>query len=160
MNEHDPDNPALAAPLAALRERAATLDAPLRVEKALMAAFARQHKPLPWYRRLTASRWGVAGGLGSTAVVLATFLLSLHAPVQLGGAAAQAEQDRGDFIALAPLARIEAEAAPGVVETEVPRSALAALGVPVTPENAGDPVRAEMLVGADGEPLALRLSMN
>jgi hypothetical protein len=40
----------------------------------------------------------------------------------------------------------------------VPRTALAPLGVTVTPENASDTVKAEMLVAADGEPLALRLS--
>jgi hypothetical protein len=45
-----------------------------------------------------------------------------------------------------------------MVETEVPRTTLASLGLPVTPENAGDSVKAEMLVAADGEPLALRLS--
>jgi hypothetical protein len=40
----------------------------------------------------------------------------------------------------------------------VPRTSLAALGLPLTPENAGDSVRAEMLVAADGQPLALRVS--
>ena len=62
------------------------------------------------------------------------------------------------FIALDSFERIEAEPEPRLVETEVPRTMLAALGLPVTPENAGDAVRAEMLVGAGGEPLALRLS--
>jgi hypothetical protein len=45
-----------------------------------------------------------------------------------------------------------------MIETEVPRMELASLGVPVTPENAGDSVLAEMLVSADGQPLALRLT--
>jgi hypothetical protein len=45
-----------------------------------------------------------------------------------------------------------------MVAADVPRASLAALGVPLTPENAGDSVRAEMLVAADGRPLALRLS--
>lgn len=45
-----------------------------------------------------------------------------------------------------------------MVATEVSRTSLATLGVPLTPENAGDSVRAEMLVAADGQPLALRLS--
>jgi hypothetical protein len=45
-----------------------------------------------------------------------------------------------------------------MVETEVPRSSLASLGLPLTPDNAGDSVKAEMLVAADGQPLALRLS--
>ena len=45
-----------------------------------------------------------------------------------------------------------------MVEATVPRNALASLGVPVSPENAGDLVHAEMLVGHDGHPLALRLA--
>ncbi|UUZ50910.1 hypothetical protein LP420_15560 [Massilia sp. B-10] len=53
--------------------------------------------------------------------------------------------------------RIEQEANPQVLEADVPRTALASLGLPVSPEQAGDSVRAEMLVGADGSPLALRL---
>jgi hypothetical protein len=64
----------------------------------------------------------------------------------------------GAFIALESLERIEAEPSPRMVETQVPRTSLAALGLPVTPENAGDSVKAEMLIAADGEPLALRLS--
>jgi hypothetical protein len=45
-----------------------------------------------------------------------------------------------------------------MVQAQVPRTALVSLGVPVTPENAGDSVKAEMLVGANGQPLALRLT--
>ena len=40
----------------------------------------------------------------------------------------------------------------------MPRTALAPLGVTVSPENAADTVRAEMLVAADGHPLAVRLT--
>jgi len=64
----------------------------------------------------------------------------------------------GAFVALDSLERIEAEPDARLVETEVPRTALAPLGVPVSPENAADTVRAEMLVAADGHPLAVRLS--
>ena len=65
--------------------------------------------------------------------------------------------DAGPFIALQSAERIEQEANPQMIEADVPRSALTSLGVPVSPENAGDSVRAELLVGADGSPLALRL---
>jgi hypothetical protein len=34
---------------------------------------------------------------------------------------------------------------------------LAQWGLPVAPERAGEPVRAEMLYSAEGEPLALRI---
>ena len=38
-----------------------------------------------------------------------------------------------------------------------PRALLAQWGLPVSPERAGEPVRAEMLYSARGEPLAVRL---
>jgi hypothetical protein len=153
MTEHTDDFPALAP----LRTQLEHMDAPARVEKALMAAFARQHKATPWYRRLTLSQWGMAGGLGSAMAVAAVFILTLQAP--LPGVLA-ATDDRGDFIALLPLDQIAAEKSPRMVEADLPRTALDALGVPVTPENAGATVRAEMLLREDGEPMALRLSMN
>jgi hypothetical protein len=69
-----------------------------------------------------------------------------------------AQADAGPFLALRPLERIALE--PGnatVVETEFPRALLADWGLPVSPERAGEPVRAEMLYSADGEPIAVRL---
>jgi hypothetical protein len=62
------------------------------------------------------------------------------------------------FVALDSFERIEQDPAPRMVEATVPRTALASLGVPVSPENAGELVHAEMLVGHDGHPLALRLA--
>ena len=44
-----------------------------------------------------------------------------------------------------------------MVTTEFPRELLAQWGLPVAPERAGEPVRAEMLYSAEGEPLALRI---
>ena len=66
----------------------------------------------------------------------------------------------GVFIALDSVERIEAEPTPRMIEAEVPRTVLAGMGVGVsiTPENAGDRVKAEMLVASDGAPLAVRLT--
>jgi hypothetical protein len=154
----DDNNPALAAPLATLRAGMATLNTPRGVEKELMAAFAKQFPPRRWYHALSPLQWGLAGGVGSTALVaLLAFSLSLRAPAPGLDASAFATSDAGPFIALESAERIEQEANPQMIETDVPRSALASLGVPVSPENAGDSVRAELLVGADGSPLALRL---
>ena len=154
-------DPVLAAPLDALRAATAGLGAPRGVEKELMAAFARQHAPRPWYRRLSPLQWGLAGGSGSLLTLALLFLVVLKAPPPaLQGAQPALDFDNGGaFVALESLERIEQETAPRIVETDVPRSALASLGVPVTPENAGEPVRAQMLVSAAGEPLALRLSV-
>ena len=44
-----------------------------------------------------------------------------------------------------------------VVASEFPRALLADWGLPVAPDRAGEPVRAETLYSADGEPLAVRL---
>jgi hypothetical protein len=69
----------------------------------------------------------------------------------------EGDRDPGPFLALQPLERIAHEAGTRVVTTEFPRALLADWGLPVSPDRAGEPVRAEMLSSADGEPLAVRL---
>ena len=69
----------------------------------------------------------------------------------------EGDRDPGPFLALQPLERIAREAGTRVVTTEFPRALLADWGLPVSPDRAGEPVRAEMLYSADGEPLAVRL---
>ena len=145
-------NPALST----LRAEVAQLSAPASVEQALMAACAARFTPRPWYKRWTLGHWGMAGGVGSAAVMVMALVLTLRGqiePVPLIG-----QDERGAFIALDTLERIAQEDTPQVIQTELPRNALESLGVAVTPENAHETVRAEMLVAADGAPLALRLS--
>ena len=138
--------------LAALRAAMAPLDTPRGVEKELMDAYARQFPARRWYHILSPVRWGLAGG--SALAALLALSVTLHGP---GSERVAGIDDGPPFIALESAERIAQEANPQMLETDVPRIALAALGVPVTPENAGDSVRAELLVGADGSPLALRL---
>jgi len=130
----------------ALRAEMGRLDAPRGVEKELLQAFAQLHPPRRrWYHALAGRPLA--------------FALRAPQPVDVGRAGALVALDgNGVFIALDSAERIAAEPAPRMVATDVPRTSLAALGVPLTPENAGDSVRAEMLVAADGQPLALRLS--
>jgi hypothetical protein len=158
---HHDDTPDLELQLAQLRTGMAGIDTPRCVEKELMQAFAAQFaQRQPWYRRLGLLEWSAAGigGLVTVAVV-GLLLMSPHLANRVHENNPLVRIDNGAaFIALDSFERIEAEPAPRLVETEVPRTMLAALGLPVTPENAGDAVRAEMLVGAGGEPLALRLS--
>jgi hypothetical protein len=154
----DPAPASLAAPLAALRSAMATQDAPRGVEKELMAAFAQTFPRKRWYDALSPRQWGMAGGLTSTALVAVIALsLNMQAPHTPGPLHMIAADDGPAFIALESLERIEQEPDAQMVEADVPRTALASYGVSVNPENAGDVVRAEMLVGADGSPLALRL---
>ncbi len=145
--------------LDALRAEVGRLDAPRGVEKELLQAFAKLHPPKRrWYHRLAVRPLALAGGVVAGAFVLAFAVRAPH-PVEDGRAGALVALDgNGVFIALDSAERIAAEPAPRMVATDVPRTSLAALGVPLTPENAGDSIRAEMLVAADGQPLALRLS--
>ena len=69
----------------------------------------------------------------------------------------EGDRDPGPFLALQPLERIASETSTRVVATEFPRALLAGWGLPVAPDRAGEPVRAEMLYSADGEPLAVRI---
>ncbi|WP_322404999.1 hypothetical protein [Massilia luteola] len=144
-----------------LRAEVGRLDTPRAVEHALLQAFARQHPSRHrWYHGLTRRGWTLAGGLAGLAAGALALAFALQAPDVAGGRAGTlvARDDSGLFIALDSAERIAAEPAPRMVAADVPRASLAALGVPLTPENAGDSVRAEMLVAADGQPLALRLS--
>jgi hypothetical protein len=160
MASTDNFDPLLASPFDALRSEMARLDAPRCVEKELMQAFAQQFPRKPrWYSKLATPGWSIASSLASAALVLLVFVLSPQAPHLRGGDRPLVGMGDGRaFIALESLERIEAEPSPRMVETQVPRTSLASLGLPVTPENAGDSVKAEMLVAADGEPLALRLT--
>jgi anti-sigma-K factor RskA len=159
-SDTDTPDPTLESPFAALRAEMAGFNTPPGVGKQLMAAFAQQQqRPRRWYRSLSAPRWAIFGGAAVAALLALT--LALHAPSQPAADAATvlAARDDGAFIALASFERIEQDPAPRMVEATVPRASLASLGVPVSPENAGDLVLAEMLVGADGQPLALRLAL-
>ncbi|MES2296153.1 MAG: hypothetical protein V4582_03885 [Pseudomonadota bacterium] len=141
----------------ALRTETAQLETPPGLERQLMSAFARQHRPAPWHQglaqRWTRLPWRAAGG--ALAIALAALVLVPRAE-QPGAPAAPQVAQEGAFVAVASRERIEQEPSPRMVRADVPRSALAALGVAVAPEDAGEMVRAEMLVGADGNTLALR----
>lgn len=143
----------------ALRAEVGKMNAPRGVEKELLQAFAQLHPPKRrWYHRLAVRPFALAGSLAAAALVLAFAVRAPH-PADDGRAGALVSLDgNGVFIALDSAERIAAEPAPRMVATEVPRTSLTALGMPLTPENAGDSVRAEMLVAADGQPLALRVS--
>ncbi len=164
MNTDNRPDPVLAAPLAALQRALDEQHTPPDVEKELMAAFAAHFPRKRWYRALSPRQWGL--GVGSSAVVaLIALVLTLQSPTTPVGAdfgressgAVDGIDEGSPFIALESMERIEQESNPQMLEADLPRTALASLGIAVNPENAGDSVRAELLVGADGSPLALRL---
>ena len=162
MNHKDMnDNPdaRLGAAFAELRGELAGMDTPRCVEKELLQAFHRQFKPKRrWYHALSLPQWGTAGALCSLTAVVLLLAQSPHEAVSVSSQPLLSFDNGGAFVALDSLERIEAEPDAQLVEADVPRTALAPLGVPVSPDNAAETVRAEMLVAADGHPLAVRLS--
>ncbi len=163
MKTEQPDTPrdalhseaVLHAPLKALRAEMAQLSTPYGIEQHLMSSFKRSHPPRKWYQGWSLLQWGMAGGVGTLATLVVAFMLTMQVP--LGGGPLAADEG-ADFIALESLERIEQEAGTHVVQADLQRSELAALGVSVTPENANDSVRAELLVNEEGKALAVRFS--
>ena len=131
--------------------------APPAMEAALAARF-RKTKPTPQRPRFW---WMPPIALAATIAVTSWMIRGPMPPsgqlLALAPPTSTLEGDPGPFLALQPLDRIAAEPGKRVVTTEFPRALLADWGLPVSPDRAGEPVRAEMLYSADGEPLAVRI---
>lgn len=98
--------------------------------------------------------WAWSGALACTAVLGVSLLLMLRSPVP--GSAAP-ELRLSGFLPVVPVEDWPAEDAPAwLVSTELRRDRLAAFGLPFDPSRAADSVRAEVLVRASGQVLAVR----
>jgi hypothetical protein len=134
-----------------LRAELARINAPAAIEDALVARL-RNTRPAAARPRLW---WMPPLALAAT-VALVSWIIRGPVPGNPGVEAA-IEGDPGPFLALRPLERIALEPGTTIVATEFPRALLAGWGLPVSPDRAGEPVRAEMLYSADGDPIAVRL---
>jgi hypothetical protein len=128
--------------------------APPAIEEALLERFARRkreaRRPRLW--------WMPPLALAATLAIVSWMVRAPLPMAPLGvPKSAPLEADPGPFLALKPLERIALEPGTTVVATEFPRALLAHWGLPVSPDRAGEPVRAEMLYSAEGEALAVRL---
>ena len=135
-----------------LKRELATVSAPDRLEGALVERFARA-RPRPARPRLW---WMPPLALAATIAMVSWVIRGPDSHVAMSPVA-MGDSDPGPFLALRPLERIALEPGTTMVTTEFPRALLADWGLPVSPERASEPVRAEMLYSADGEPLAVRL---
>ena len=140
--------------LAALRAEMQAVTAPPALEQALTAQF-RRTRPANAPRARPRLWWMPPLALAATIALVSWMVRAPLDPMPVR--AAPAADDAGPFLALRPLERIALEPGTTVVTTEFPRALLADWGLPVSPDRAGEPVRAEMLYSADGEALAIRL---
>ncbi|HUP30117.1 MAG TPA: hypothetical protein VM122_08090 [Usitatibacter sp.] len=138
--------------LGELRQAMESLHPPAALEGALAARFRRVHR-----ERRPSLWWMPPLALLATAAVTSWMIRAPVPPMHAAIATAALEADAGPFLALKPLERIALEPGTTVVASEFPRALLADWGLPVSPDRAGEPVRAEMLYSADGEALAIRL---
>jgi hypothetical protein len=145
----------LDARLAELRRTLRSVSAPAALEGALAANFRRRNgskRPNLW--------WLPPLALVATIALVSWMIRGPVPPMKASIQAAQAQANPADdtpFLALRPLERIALEPGTTVVTTEFPRALLADWGLPVAPDRAGEPVRAELLYSPDGEALAVRL---
>jgi hypothetical protein len=159
MNPHDStlepgQNTLLDLKLDELKGELASLRAPDALEGTLTDRF-RTTRPAASRPRLW---WMPPFALAAT-IALVSWMIRGPVPEGEGlvALAPPTQADAGPFLALRPLDRIALEPGTTVVATEFPRALLADWGLPVSPDRAGEPVRAEMLYSRDGEPLAVRL---
>ena len=134
-----------------LKRELGTVAAPEALERSLLARFKAtrpSQRPRLW--------WMPPLALAAT-VVMVSWVIRAPLTNPVAPAAEVTEADAGPFLALRPLERIALEPGAAMITTEFPRALLADWGLPVSPDRAGEPVRAEMLYSADGEPLAVRL---
>lgn len=128
-------------------------------DRATVAAMGAAFAARPAARR--GRRWALIGPALCASVLLACVWLISLAPPGEGGAAVMARGS--DFIVLVPADRWAAYQQAGAATTawlvpaELPRERLALLGLPYDASAAAEPVRAELLVHASGDVLAMRV---
>ncbi|MBL8525639.1 MAG: hypothetical protein JNN20_18310 [Betaproteobacteria bacterium] len=148
----------LDANLDSLRSATEPMAMPAAFEAKLMSAFKAHHAKKR--RREILAQWFAPGFALAASVGMSAWMVlaPMAQPALDAGPDAMTMLANAEtpFIALQSLEQIALEPQPRLIETAVPRMWLASYGVPVSPEVAGDSLRAEMLVSASGQPLAMR----
>jgi hypothetical protein len=157
----------LATGLVAMRERYRRMGAPSRVESRLLSAFRTGAgiAPAPlrpgWAPVLVwAAACMVLFGLAVLVIRGGHPVVQQPAPSQgtelAAAAGAETDSDYDGFIPLPNAGRLSDTEDVNVVRVEVPRSAMIALGLEVSPERASELVAADVMLGPDGLARAVR----
>lgn len=138
---------ALAAGFRALAGVSAGEEAPARVEAALRRAFVeRQARRFRW-------RWA---GAAAAALVMAAASIALVGSRRPERAQARAAEVSSGFIALTYSDAVDAAQPRQLVRMRVPQSTLVSFGIPVPPDRANEAITADVVIGYDGLPRAVR----
>jgi hypothetical protein len=154
----------------ALKHELESLQAPASVEQALLAAFDQHFPKRPWYQRWREFSWQFSTGL-CTSLVVMMLVFSQTSPLApktsqdaiLDISELQASYEIYEeipFLALNSGEEILKQDDMRIVQAQIPHSVLATMGVTVNPEVANQSSKAEMLLGANDEFLAVRFLPN
>ncbi|MGC9969590.1 MAG: hypothetical protein ABSE56_03265 [Bryobacteraceae bacterium] len=153
----------VAAALRALATDSQALEAPARVERALIAAYRRGARVRP--ARRSGALWPIWGVAAAMVLLAVAAALQPRAP---GPAAssdpavsepveiAQAGEFATEYFALEQGTDLTALEGAPVVRMKLPRTVLASFGLPMNPERAEEPVQADVVLGPDGIARAVR----
>jgi hypothetical protein len=147
-------SPLLDQALRDLNAELARVAPPPHVDQAIAAAIARAQRPRTpgtWPRMF--ERWLLWPVALAASIAAISFVVREAPPDAVMPAAHVADRA---FLPLASSDEIAQAADAYVVPTQLPRPALAQLGLPVDPARADQPVDAELLVRPDGAVLAFR----
>jgi hypothetical protein len=151
----------LDAGLAGLRAEMARLKAPARIERELFTRARLAHlgrAPSPLWRILLQQFFVPAVAIGVVLALFVPFLAGGPLAPDLSGEAELAPQSETPFYALGGT-KAELDLSQGVVvATELPRRILLDFGLPIDPGQLGQPIKADVLVGARGEILGVRFT--
>lgn len=140
-------------------ELARAMPPPELLQRLLPASAVPAVTPRPAQRWLRLAPWFWSAGLACSAVLVGSVVLMLQAPAPRLQPDELRQLRMSGFVPLAAAERFPDDAAPAwLVSTELRQDRLALLGLPYDPSRAGDSVRAELLVRASGEVLAVRLA--
>nr|WP_315486394.1 hypothetical protein [uncultured Undibacterium sp.] len=154
----------------ALMHELASLQAPASIEQALLATFDQHFPKRPWYQRWQEFSWQLTSGLCASLVVMVLVLnqtSSLVPTANQDGIVESSEvqasyevHEEIPFLALHSGEEILKQDDMRIVQAQIPHSVLATMGVTVNPEVANQSSKAEMLLGANDEFLAVRFLPN
>jgi hypothetical protein len=154
----------------ALKHELQSLQAPASVEQALLAAFDRHFPKRLWYQRWREFSWQLSTGLCASLVAV-VLVFNQTSPLAsktsqdaiLDSRELQASDEMYEeipFLALNSGEEILKQDDMRIVQAQVPHSVLATMGVTVNPEVASQSSKAEVLLGANDEFLAVRFLPN
>jgi len=145
----------VAEALKALADADAQRSAPPRVEAVLVAAFREQKAQRKVVRmRPRVSAWAAVAA--AAVLVLAAVRISFVRPAAPAPAPAQQSEVATPYFPLVPGFDPDAAAYHPAVRVEMPRTVLAAYGLPVNVDRIDTPIQADLLIGDDGIARAIR----